>query len=243
MMNLALGKSGKSGATPITASDIEKYKEERQGLEVDLLDEVLTSRKRAWQVSASAIGFGFLSLALAGFVIWRYSQPIPEHMLVMDPKTGAVQQVSLMPGETTSYGEVVDSYWIAQFVIHHEGYEFYSAQADYDFISLTATGEVADKYQKLWNGAEAPDKKLGDTEMNRVNVSSVILDREHGIATVRYTTTRKYRARPSDEPTKYWIATVAYKYATKPMTAKQRFINPFGLQVLAFRPNAEATEN
>jgi type IV secretion system protein VirB8 len=242
MMNAVPGKAGRVCPTPITANDIEKYKDERQGLEVDLLDEVLTSRKRAWQVSASAIGFGFFSLTLAGFVIWRYSQPIPEHMLLMDPNTGAVQQVSLMPDETTSYGEVVDSYWIAQFVIHHEGYEFYSAQADYDFINYTATGEVADSYQKLWNGADAPDKKLGDTEMTRVNVSSVILDREHHVATVRYTTTRKYRARPGDEPTKYWIATVGYRYANRPMTAKQRFINPFGLQVLSFRPNAEAME-
>ncbi|TXC85555.1 type IV secretion system protein [Paraburkholderia azotifigens] len=132
----------------------------------------MTSRKRAWQVSASAIGFGFLSLAWQASSSGVTASPIPEHMLVMDPKTGAVQQVSLMPDETTSYGEVVDSYWIAQFVIHHEGYEFYSAQADYDFIGLTATGEVADRYQKLWNGADAPDKKLGDTEMTRVNVSS-----------------------------------------------------------------------
>jgi type IV secretion system protein VirB8 len=240
MMKLAFNKPG---ATPITANDLEKYKEERQGLEVDLLDEILGSRQRAWKVAGWAIGVGLFGMALAGFVVWRYSQPVPEHMLVANPQTGAVQEVSLLPNRASSYGEVLDSYWLGQFVIHHEGYEFYSAQADYDFISLTATGEVADSYQKLWSGADAPDKKLGDSEMTTVNVSSVIPDRDHGIATIRYSTTKKFRGRPTPEPTRYWIATVAYKYVSKPMTAKQRFINPLGLQVLAFRPNSEAREN
>lgn len=238
-MNLTLSK----GAMPITADALEKYKEERQGLEVDLLDEVLMSRRRGWQVGAAGMAFGALGLLLAGFVIWRYSQPVPEHMLVANPQTGGVQEVSIVPGQTSSYGELIDSYWIAQFVIHHQGYEFYTAQADYDFINLTAAGEVADKYQKLWNGADAPDKKLGDSEMTTVNVVSVIPDREHGTATVRYTTTKKYRSRPTPEQPVHWIATVAYKYEKKLMTAKQRYINPLGLQVLAFRPNTEATEN
>ena len=240
MMKLALGKRG---TTPVTADVLETYQEERQGLEVDLLDEVLGSRKRAWQVAGWGIGFAFLSLALSGFVIWRYSQPVPEHLLVANQQTGGVQEVSLLPDQTTSFGEAIDAYWVSQFVVHHEGYEFYSAQADYDFISLTATGEVADAYQKRWSGADAPDQKLGDSEMTVVNVSSVILDRDHGIATVRYTTTRKYRSRPGAEPPKFWIATVAYRYEAKLMTARQRFINPLGFRVAAFRPTAEATEN
>lgn len=238
-MKLALRKHG----APITADDLEKYKEERQGLEVDLLDEILSSRQFAWKVTSWSICVGLFGMALAGFVVWRYSQPVPEHMLIANQQTGAVQDVSLLPNNTSSYGDVIDSYWIGQFVIHHEGYEFYSAQADYDFISLTAAGEVADGYQKLWSGENAPDKTLGDSEMTTVNVSSVIVDRDHGTATVRYSTTKKYRARPSAEPPKYWIATVAYKYVSKPMTAKQRFINPLGLQVMAFRPNPEAREN
>jgi type IV secretion system protein VirB8 len=228
---------------PITADALEQYKAERAGLELDLLDEILTSRRRGWQVGCVGIAFGFLGLLLSGFVVWRYSQPIPEHMLVQDKATGAVQQVSLIPGEQTSAGEATDAYWVAQFVIHHEGYNFYTAQADYDFISLTATGEVADSYNKLWGGPKAPDKVLGDSQLTNVSVSSVILDREHGIATIRYTTTRKFKERPEADPPVHWIATVSYTYASKLMTAKQRYINPLGFQVLAFRPNTEAVEN
>jgi len=74
MMKLALNKPG---VMPVTADDLEKYKEERQGLEVDLLDEILGSRQRAWKVAGWAIGVGLFGMALAGFVVWRYSQPVP----------------------------------------------------------------------------------------------------------------------------------------------------------------------
>ncbi|KGD42920.1 virB8 family protein [Burkholderia pseudomallei] len=235
-MKLALTK-------PITADAIETYKQERAGLEVDLMDEVLLSRRRGWQVGIAGIAIGFFGMALAGFTIYRYAEPIAQYILNTDPKTGSLQQVSILPGQTTSLGEAIDSYWVAQFVIHHESYNFYTAQADYDFISLTATGEVAAQYKALWSGDKAPDKVLGDSQMTTVAVSSVILDRDHGIATIRYSTTKKFRDRPEPEPTVHWIATVAYKYDTKLMTAKQRFINPAGFQVLAFRPNTEATEN
>lgn len=237
MMNkLALRK-------PVTADALDKYLEEREGLELDLTDEILRSRKRAWQVACGFGGFGIFALLLAAFVIWRYCEPIAEHILWRDSSTGAIQELSILPGgKVTSYGELTDGYWVAQFVNHYTGYEFYSSQGDYDFVNLTATGALADEYKKRWNGPNAPDKQLGDSEMTTVKVNSVILDTEHGIATVRYTTTKKYRNRPEPEPTVHWIATVSYQYDKKLMTAKQRYINPAGFQVTAFRPNTEATE-
>lgn len=239
MMKLALNNKG---TTPITADALEQYKKERQGLELDLTDEILSSRKQAWTITRYMTGITVAALGLAGFVIWRYAQPIQEHMLIAHPETGSVEQVSIVPGNATSYGELVDSYWIGQFVIHHEGYEFYSSQADYDFVKLATVGELHDSYVNKWDGDKAPDKVLGDSEMTSVKIVSVILDREHQIATVRYTTTKKYKNRPAPEPTMHWIATVAYKYQANVMTAKDRYINPLGFKVLSFRPNTEATE-
>jgi type IV secretion system protein VirB8 len=240
MMKLAFNTKG---AAPITADALEQYKKERQGLELDLTDEILESRKRAWTVSRYLAGITVAALGLAGFVIWRYAQPLPEHMLIANPQTGSVEQVSIVPGgKATTYGELVDSYWIGQFVIHHEGYEFYTAQDDYDFVNLTTTGNLHDTYISLWGGSKAPDKVLGDSEMTTVHIESVIPDEEHKIATVRYTTTKKYKNRPQPEPTVYWIATIAYDYQPGLMNPKQRFINPLGFKVLSFRPNTEASE-
>ena len=237
MMKLAFNNKG---AAPITADALEQYKKERQGLELDLTDEILASRKRAWTVSGYLVGITIAALGLAGFVIWRYAQPIPEHMLIAHPETGSVEQVSIVPGQASSYGELVDSYWIGQFVIHHEGYEFFTSQADYDFVKLATVGQLHDSYVNKWNSDKAPDKVLGDSEMTAVKIESVILDRDHHIATVRYTTTKKYKNRPTPEPTVYWIATVAYDYQPGLMKAKDRYINPLGFKALSFRPNTEA---
>jgi type IV secretion system protein VirB8 len=229
----------KKKPVPVTREDVEKYRAERRGLEVDVLDEVLLSRRRAWQVASGFGALAAVAFIMAGGTVLRYSQPIPEHMLWMNKDTGEVQQVALMRGETT-YGDVIDSYWVSRYVVHHESYDFYSAQADYDAVGLMSSGQVADDYQQRYRGTDAMDKRLGDSENTVVHVTSVILDREHGIATVRYTTTKKYRQRPLPEPTQYWIATVAYKYVVSPMTATQRYINPLGFCVTSFRTNAES---
>jgi type IV secretion system protein VirB8 len=230
-----------SALTPIARADIEKYRVERRGLEVDYLDEVLESRKRAWIV---ATGFGVLAgvcvIAVLGVVL-RYSQPIPEHMLTINKDTGEVQEVSLVRGEKT-YGDVVDSFWIAQYVVHHESYDFYAAQGDYDAIGLMSTNDVADEFRvtNAYGTSTAVDKRLGDSENTRVHVTSVITDAAHGVSTIRYTTTKKFRTRPLPEPPQYWIATIGYRYVVRPMTASQRYINPLGFQVTSFRTNAES---
>jgi len=226
---------------PVTKDAMDEYRQSRRGLEVDVLDEILSSRQRAWQVTVGAFGTTLVALALAGFVIYRYSQPVPEHLLVLDKDTGAVQEVSLVKTEK-SYGEVIDAYWVAQFVIHFESYDFYSVQADYDAMGLLAASPVAEQYQNRyhWGQTDSVDKRIGDSETTRVHITSVILDREHGIATVRFTTTKQVRQRPLAEAAQYWIATVAYKYEPSLMTARQRYINPLGFRVLSYRVNAEA---
>ncbi len=219
----------------ITRDRIDEYKKERRGLEVDVLDEVLKSRKVAWIVASVGAVLAVVALFLAGFVVQRYSQPIPEHILTINKDTGVVQQVNLLPDQKTSYGEVVDSYWVSQFVIHYESYDFYSAQADYNAVGLMAAPQVSEPYLNQFAGPDAKDKRLGDSLSTRVHVSSVILDRKAGTATIRFSTQDKYRDRPMPELQKEWIAVLAYKYENFPETASQRFINPLGFRVLSFR--------
>lgn len=226
---------GSAGKQAITRERINEYEKERRGLEVDLLDEVLKSRKVAWVLASGLCVLAVVSLGLAGFVVHRYSQPIPEHILTLNKDTGVVQQVSLLPNQKSSYSQVVDTYWVSQFVRHYEAYDFYSAQADYDAVGLMASQRVADPYKKQFAGPHGKDKRLGDSLTTRVHVSSVILDNKAGTATVRFSTQNKHRDRPLAQPKKEWIAILAYKYENFPETAKQRFINPLGFRVLSYR--------
>ncbi|CAI9899191.1 TPA: virB8 family protein [Pseudomonas aeruginosa] len=227
----------------ITKADMATFQEERQNLETDLLDEVLKSRRAAWWVATGLGALAGVALAVTGFTMYRYSQPVPAHMLVMNTD-GTIQQVSLLTPQS-SYGDVADTYWVSTFIRHYESYEFNTAQADYDATRLMAAPDVAEDYQKRykWGTKEAMDKTVGDRKSVKVKVSSVILDRETGIATVRFSTTEKYRTRGADEAPQYWIATLSYRYDNMELTAAQRYINPAGFRVYSYRVNAESVAN
>ena len=223
---------------PITRDEEKTYAAERKGLERDILSEILKSRKTAWNVAKGASAFGVLGIVVAVMVIYRYAQPLPAYENFINKDTGEVTQVKMSRDEA-SYGELIDQYWLGQFVIHSESYDYATLQVDYDAMSLMAEGDVADSYLKQFKGPDAIQKKLGDSQYTRVKINSVILDREHGVATVRYATTKRYRQRPQDEAPQYWIATIAYEYKKLPMTAQQRYINPLGFRVTSFRRNLE----
>lgn len=176
----------------ITKADMAVFQEERQNLETDLLDEVPEIPSSClvgsdWPGCSGRRGVGRDRLHHG----CRYSQPVPAHMLVMN-SDGTIQQVSLLTPQS-SYGDVADTYWVSTFIRHYESYEANGAGRRYDAIGLMAGPDVAEDYQKRykWGTKEAMDKTVGDRKSVKVKVSSVILDRETGIATVRFSTTER----------------------------------------------------
>ncbi|WP_435321323.1 type IV secretion system protein, partial [Klebsiella pneumoniae] len=74
----------------------------------------------------------------------------------------------------------------------------------------------------------------------RVSINSTILDREHGVATIRFTTVRRSRSNNFDDPPKRWIAILGYEHKSLAMNASQRYINPLGFRVTRYRVNPES---
>lgn len=225
--------------TPVTSDEIQEYMDSRRGLETDFMGLVVSSRERAWSAAKAGFAFGLLGLAVAGFTMYRYAQPIPEHMITINKDTGEVQEVSLLRGRKT-YGQAIDDFWISQYVIHHETYDFYTGENDYEAVGLESNSVVADDYKARFMGKDALDKRLRDSVTKRVYIKSVVNDEKHQIATVRYTTVETYRQRSKPEPPRYYIATLGYEYVNLPMTAAQRYINPLGFRVTSWRNVEEA---
>nr|UMW97412.1 hypothetical protein [Escherichia coli] len=63
--------------TGLTREAIKEFNESRKGLEVDLMDEVLKSRRTAWMVATGSAVVTVFALSLVGYVVHKYSQPIP----------------------------------------------------------------------------------------------------------------------------------------------------------------------
>ena len=57
--------------------------------------------------------------------------------------------------DEATYGDVIDQYWISQFVIHRESYDYNSIQVDYDAMSLMVSGDVADEYLSMFKARTA----------------------------------------------------------------------------------------
>ncbi|MGF6996669.1 virB8 family protein [Paraburkholderia sp. GAS32] len=225
---------------PIKKSEVDTLAKELSDAELDLQDELQNSKRLAWRVTTGAFVFAFGCLALTGAVVYRYSQPVPASILAYNTSDPAsIQEVSLT-ADKKSYGEVEDAYWMSQFAISYESYDYGTIGRYYNQVGLMAKGAVSDSYKAIYEGKDARDKLWGNSRTIKTEIISVLLDQATGTATVRFKTTQRDLQKSMPEPSQYWIATAAYKYVQDPMTASQRMLNPLGFKVTSYTKRPEA---
>ena len=220
---------------PIRANQLKSYLEESQGLERDYIGELLTSRRWAWRVAG---GCGVIAVLGVSAGIASFLQPaIPPLVLRVDNATGAVERVSLMQEQETSYGEVVDEYWLNQYILNRENYDYNTIQLNYDTTALLSAPPIQQEYYKLFEGAAARDQVLSNKARIVVRVRS-IQPNGKGQATVRFST-QQLNSNGTKAPQQHQIATIGYAYVNGPMRASDRRINPLGFQVTSYRADPE----
>ncbi|CAM2164775.1 Type IV secretion system protein virB8 [Burkholderia latens] len=224
----------------VKSDDLDAYFEEARGAERDLHVERERSRKTAWIVAGVACFGCLLSFGTLMVHIKETSRPTPPFILRVDNATGTVDSVSVMKETQSSYGEVVDRYWLTQYVMHRESYDFQTIQADYDATGLMSTSDVAAEYAKVFSGDQARDKMLGDKARILVQIDSPpIVNEPTSTATVRFTTVVHWKTGNRPDEVRHWVATVAYSYVDAPMKPADRLINPLGFQVTSYRVDPE----
>lgn len=226
---------------PLTGKEeIQAYLDESSALERDLLAEKENSKKLAWRTAYFSWGIAFAGV-LAGIAGLRQEAP-PPVVLTVDRTTGAVESTTVQQVTEVSYGESVDSYFVNRYVLNREGYEYQTIQGMFDSTRLMSGGEAWAEYNALYSGPNARDAQLGNRASIQVSVRSISTDSATGIATVRYTTQKKWSNGQIDRP-EYWIATVGYTYVRALMTTEERRINPLGFVVNTFRADPEVVKN
>ena len=233
---------------PISTKDMKLYLEESRGLERDFMAEVLSSKKMAWRVAiGSSVIASLTSLALIGLLPLKTTIP---YVLRVDNTTGHVDIVTTLKETTSSYGEVVDSYFLNQYVLNREGYDYNTLQTAYNTTALLSEEQVQQEYYALFEGKTARDKVLKDNAKIIVHVRSITpmiaadssadtsADISVGTAVVRFSTHIKHRNGQTD-PLHHWIATIGYGYKDASMTSTDRLVNPLGFQVVSYRVDPE----
>lgn len=220
----------------VKANEVKAYLAEAQGVERDYAHELDKSRRTAWRVAIAASALaGCAVLAVAAMAPLKSVEPF---VIRVDNATGAAELVQTMSDAPASYGEVVDRYWLNQYVLNREAYDYYTIQQNYDTTALLSAPDVQTEYFRTYEGPQARDKVLQNSARVLVTVKSITPNPKLKTAIVRFSTQQRHhdgRALPVED----WIATMGYSYVNAPISEKDRRINPLGFQVTSYRVDPE----
>ncbi len=219
----------------VLSNEMTSYLEESRGLERDYLKELINARNLALK-GAYLLGFIAIFAILAAFLSF-YRKPPEPHILRVDNATGSVEVLNHLKKVETTYGEVVDSYWLNQYVLNREGYDDHTIQTMYDTTALLSTPDVQKEYYALFEGESARHKALKDHTRILVEVKSITPDVQNGTAVVRFLT--RERTGSGISAPKHFIATIGYEYLSAAMSVQDRRLNPLGFQVTSYRVDPE----
>ena len=221
---------------PIKSDGLKSYLEESRGLERDYMAEVLRSRQVAWYLAIGSSSL--LAVALLALLFLTPLKTDTPYVLRVDNATGHVEVLTTLRESESSYGEVVDSYFLNQYVLNREGYDYNTIQNAYNTTALLSDPEVQREYYAIFEGAQARDTVLKDRAKIAVQIRSITPTPETGTAVVRFSTQLKH-SNGSIEPLQNWIATTSYTYKDATMSSVDRRINPLGFQITSYRIDPE----
>lgn len=196
--------------------------------------------KIAWYVAGGCMVMTGLAIgAVAGLTPLKSVQPF---VIRVDNNTGATDIVTVMKKQEKSYGEVMDKFWLAQYVRYREGYDWQTVQDTFDATNLLSAQAEQEVFSKIYkDNPNAPHKVLRDTAKVMVKVNAIAF--VGNMAQVRFDkiVVPLHKNTVMPEPQRY-IATIAYEYKNAGMKDEDRMINPLGFQVTSYRVDKESIQ-
>lgn len=204
----------------------------------DVVGGLRRSRRTAWIVAAVAVAVAALeALALAALAPLKTTTP---YAFVVDRQTGYVELARpLAEGPLTQDAAVTQSN-LVRYVIARETFDRTDLNETYRRTVAWSSGRARADYLALMQASNprTPVKIYGPSEQVRVVVKSVSL-LPRSTALVRFETERSTPGgAPSRQP---FVTAVSYQYSGEPAAMGQRFDNPLGFRVTAYRRDLEVS--
>lgn len=211
-----------------------------QGLERDLLTEILTSRRNAWRIAIVAAVLLIMAIGTLAKVLLQYEPP-PPYVVRVNDATGEVENITRVGDAKEDYGPRLARYFITQYVLTCESYDWNTIQNLYDRCGLFSSPGVQEEYHTKFQddpktGRQALDKLYGEHTRLIVKVRS-ITPGPNRTATVRFT--RSVNGPNQSAKPEQLIATLAYRYINTPMSESVIRDNPLGFQVISYTTDVE----
>ena len=195
------------------------------------------SNKRAWLISFVAIFIA--SLSLIAVVLLTPLKTIEPYVIRVDNTTGMVDILTLLDEKEITQNEALDKYFISQYIKAREGYYYELLNQDYLLTQLMSSENVANEYRALYEGDNARDQILKNSNEVSVQILSV-LGESNGVktSTIRANiTTKNLSSRGTSQATK--VITLSYDYTLGKASEENRLLNPLGFKVLTYRIDNE----
>ncbi|MDF7675963.1 type IV secretion system protein [Neisseriaceae bacterium ESL0693] len=221
-----------------TIRDANMFIQSARSFEQSEIDSIRRNNKIAWRVAAASLVLTGLALgAIAGLTPLKERVPF---VIRVDNNTGATDIVTTIKKSEQSYGEIIDKYWLAQYIRFRESYDWQTIQNSYDATMLLSDDTVQKGFAAIYNdNPSAPHLILKDRFKVITTVKAIsFIGRT---AQIRFD---KQRIPVSGDqtnrtPPQKLIATITYEYSDKPLQEKDRLINPLGFMVTSYRVDPE----
>ncbi|EAI4479524.1 virB8 family protein [Campylobacter coli] len=199
------------------------------------------SNKRAWLIAFVSIFIAIISIVAV--VLLTPLKTIEPYVIRVDNTTGMVDILTMLDEKEISSNEALDKYFISQYVKAREGYYYELLNQDYLLTQLMSSEKVANEYRAWYEGENARDQILKNSNEVSVQILSIVLGESNGVktATVRaIITTKNLTSKGTTQATK--VITLSYDYILAKASEENRFLNPLGFKVLTYRIDDEVAQ-
>lgn len=196
------------------------------------------SNKRAWLIAFVSIFIAILSIVAV--VLLTPLKTIEPYVIRVDNTTGMVDILTMLDEKEITENEALDKYFISQYVKAREGYYYDLLNQDYLLTQLMSSEKVANEYRALYEGENARDQILKNSNEVQVNILSIVLGESNGVktSTIRANIiTKNLNTRGTTQVTK--VITLSYEYVLAKASEENRILNPLGFKVLTYRIDNE----
>lgn len=205
--------------------------------EISRIQMIAQAERKSWIIAVISTTLMVVSW-ITMLCLFPLKKTVP-YVLKVDTTTGAMEWLTTLYDKKITYDEVMDKYWLSQYVRSRETYDWHTLQRDYDMVGLLSSETVGKNYAALFTGKEALDKQFGQHIVATIHIVSIV-PQGKGVATVRFVKHIQRTHPSSPEETHPWVATIGYEYRNpSKMKEKMRLINPFGFQVVSYRVDPE----
>ena len=196
------------------------------------------SEAKAWgTVKLFGAVIALEALALVFLMPLKSVEPF---VIKVDQSSGQTEVLSIADKQNIPVSEMMDKYWLNQYVLSRETYDWHTLENDFIRVRELSTPQVFEPYgRQFGTHKESLESKLVDKKKILTKVLSVVPN-GNGIATVRFTKTLIDAQSNMEEAHNSWTATIGYEYCPDfELAEPKRLINPFGFKVTSYRVDPE----